>query len=337
MSKTELNGFTGHEIPGFQLLREIGQGSNGIVYLAKQLLLDREVACKILLPEYSSSPEYIKCFVHEARLVARLEHPNIVQALDVGSTATGISYFVMEYVPGRSLEEIRLEEPERLTPEFLLDTFISLADALDYAWKFHSITHGDIKPGNLLIRDADDVLKLADLGLARINGATPSGEIMATPLYVAPEVIRGERGGVSSDIYSFGVMLYELLSGRPPFRGDIDMLLEQHQFCKPDPMIVYNPDIEHDISLFADRLLAKSPEERPKNWSDIKNFLIEVRRRRRSPRAVNPRVRKKLDMLASGTPKPASGAGVLPLMITATVVILALLGLVLFWLLVNTH
>ena len=102
MSKTELNGFTGHEIPGFQLLREIGQGSNGIVYLAKQLLLDREVACKILLPEYSSSPEYIKCFVHEARLVARLEHPNIVQALDVGSTATGISYFVMEYVPGRN-------------------------------------------------------------------------------------------------------------------------------------------------------------------------------------------------------------------------------------------
>ena len=272
----------GREISNCQLLRVLGEGSTGVVYLAKQKLLDREVACKILLPELASSPEYLSRFLQEARLVARLDHPNIVQALDAGSTSDGFSYFIMEYVPGKSLEDIRVSAPERLTPDFLLDTFIALADALDYAWRSHGITHGDIKPGNLLIRDGDNMLKLADLGLAKIAGAASGEDVMATPLYVAPEVIWGTDSGPAADIYSFGVMCYELLAGKPPFDGDIDEVIEQHKFSIPQPLFVANPDIDRELSDFVASMLEKEPSNRPADWGVVREFLAGYRARSRS-------------------------------------------------------
>ena len=293
----------------------------------KQKLLDREVACKILLPELASSPEYLSRFLQEARLVARLDHPNIVQALDAGSTSDGFSYFIMEYVPGKSLEDIRVSEPERLTPDFLLGIFTALADALDYAWKSHGITHGDIKPGNLLIRDGDNMLKLADLGLAKIGGAASGEDVMATPLYVAPEVIWGTDSGPAADIYSFGVMCYELLAGKPPFDGDIDEVIEHHKFSVPQPLFVANPDIDRELSDFIASMLEKEPSQRPADWGQIRDFLAGYRARSRADTRSDARTLRLLQKAAERhlPESPGSARGGKWLQIAAAALALAAL------------
>ena len=285
MAAPSLEHLKGRDIAGFRILAELGRGNNGIVYLARQLTLDREVALKLLLPELAAEPEYTRSILREARLAARLDHPNIVQALDAGSSPDGFCFFAMEYVPGRTLEDIRIHHPEELSFRFLLDLSIQLADALAYAWKHCRMIHGDIKPGNLLIRDGDRRLKLADLGLARISGVPGADEIVVTPLYAAPEVIRGEfaKVGQTSDIYSFGVMFYELAAGKPPFRGDTDFLIDAHQNLPPPPLWEANPDIDPELAGFVMQMLEKEPEHRPADWEEVAAFLRETRARLYSP------------------------------------------------------
>ena len=281
-----LGNLIGRDIAGFQILSELGRGNNGVVYLARQLALNREVALKILLPELVGEPGYITNFLREARLAARLDHPNIIQALDTGSTPDGLYYFAMELVDGRTLEELRIERGRPFDFRMLLDLSIELADALDYAWNTLKMIHGDIKPGNLLICNGSRQLKLADLGLARIGGGGGADdEIMATPMYAAPEVIRGERDrvGIRSDIYSFGVMFYELVSGAPPFNGDTDTLLDRHLHEAPLPLAFQAPDIDPRLALFVDRMLAKEPEKRPAGWNEGREFLREPRNRNPDP------------------------------------------------------
>ena len=281
-----LGNLIGRDIAGFQILSELGRGNNGVVYLARQLALNREVALKILLPELVGEPGYITNFLREARLAARLDHPNIIQALDTGSTPDGLYYFAMELVDGRTLEELRIERGRPFDFRMLLDLSIELADALDYAWNTLKMIHGDIKPGNLLICNGSRQLKLADLGLARIGGGGGADdEIMATPMYAAPEVIRGERDrvGIRSDIYSFGVMFYELVSGAPPFNGDTDTLLDRHLHEAPLPLAFQAPDIDPRLALFVDRMLAKEPEKRPADWNEVREFLRETRKRNPDP------------------------------------------------------
>ncbi len=268
-------------LPGYRILSEIGRGNNGIVYLARQTALDREVALKVLMQErVAEDPGYIRSFLHEARLAARLDHPHIVQALDAGGFQ-GIYYFAMEYVPGESLEELRRRTEERLPLSQVLALMIQLADALDYAWNSHRMTHGDIKPGNLLLRDSGTNLKLTDLGLARIGSSIEkSDDIMVTPMYAAPEVISGENlHDPRSDIYSFAVMLYELVTGQPPFRGDTETLLQKHLEETPRPPLEIDPFCDRQIAAFLLRQLAKNPEERCKNWGEVLTFLQETRER----------------------------------------------------------
>lgn len=285
MAAPSLEHLKGRDIAGFRILAELGRGNNGIVYLARQLALDREVALKLLLPELAAEPDYTRSILREARLAARLDHPNIVQALDAGSSPDGFYFFAMEYVPGRTLEDIRIHNPEELSFRFLLDLSIQLADALAYAWKHCRMIHGDIKPGNLLIRNGDRLLKLADLGLARISGAQSADEIVLTPLYAAPEVIRGDfsKAGQTSDIYSFGVMFYELAAGKPPFRGDTDALIDAHLNLPPPPLWEANPDIDPELAGFVMQMLEKEPEDRPADWEEIAAFLRETRARLYSP------------------------------------------------------
>lgn len=269
----------GETFAGFRVVSELGRGNNGVVYLARQELLDREVALKLLLPELSDNPEYVEMLMREARAAARLNHPNIVQALDAGKER-GMHYLVMEYVHGRTLEDIRRSSPEELSPDFLLAISIQLADALDYAWENFSMVHGDIKPENLLITDSSHTLKLADLGLAHISGRANSddGSFMATPMYVAPEVVSGDGpAGVGSDIYSFGVMLYELIAGKPPFRGDTEYLLHCHLEVEPPPLSEANPDAPRELVRFIHRMLEKAPADRPTSWKEVKTFLEAFR------------------------------------------------------------
>ena len=323
---------TNRVIADMELLRVIGRGSSGVVYLARQRRLDREVALKILLPEVAADPAFIRSFFREARLAAKLNHRNIVRALDVG-TEEGLCYFAMEYVPGRTLETIRIKSSEILTLQFLFNLAVQLANALDYAWSNFKLIHGDIKPENLLIRTRDNMLKLADLGLARIRGDSES-EIIATPLYAAPEVIRGEHeSSPASDIYSFGVMLYELVAGAPPFdpEEEVDKLLARHLEEVPPPLIEANPDVSRELSDFICRMLEKDPHKRPGSWREISEFFQEQLHREEtgiaSPRrggesaASRPRVRRDF----SPTKALLIGAGVLLAVLVVTVIVLAVL------------
>ena len=267
----------GEVFAGFRIVSELGQGNNGVVYLACQEMLDREVALKILRPELSGNAEYVEMLMREARAAARLNHPNIVQAIDAGSER-GMPYLAMEYVRGRPLEEIRTASPEELSLEFLVAVTAQLADALDYAWENFSMIHGDVKPENLLICDGSRRLKLADLGLAHISGRidTDTDSFMATPMYVSPEMVAGQGPvGFRSDIYSCGVMLYELIAGRPPFRGDTDRLLRCHLEVEPPPLAEVNPDAPRELVRFVHRMLAKSPDDRPASWREVKAFMEE--------------------------------------------------------------
>ena len=287
----DITQFQGDYFSGFKMLRLLGQGGNGVVYQAHQLAIGRVTACKILYPEFANDPVYTNNFVREARLAARMEHPNIIQALDVGCDEN-LYYFEMEYVPGCSLEKVRTDNPEKITLLFLLNISIALADALDYAWQKFHIFHGDIKPDNLMLRNSDSMLKLADLGLAKIVGTDDlTGEIMATPLYAAPEVITADAAniGIKSDIYSFGIMLYELVSGDAPFKGNIDTVLQKHLDEIPPPLASIAPDIDRTFTATVDRMISKAPDKRPQDWAEIKkNFQLIKERIQNTPACRKP-------------------------------------------------
>ncbi|MBR2373994.1 MAG: serine/threonine protein kinase [Lentisphaeria bacterium] len=267
----------GAEIDGYRLVSVLGYGSYGVVFLARHLLMDRCFALKILQAEFAENSDAVKEFFHESKMAAKLEHPNIVQAFKAGKTADGVCYFVMEYVDGCSIEDIRVNSPELLSIAFLLEISIQLADALQYAWDRCGMTHRDIKPGNLLIRNADRKLKLADLGLAA-TGTAAGDEIVATPLYMSPEVAGGKvTVAMTADIYSFGVMFYELSSGIPPFTGSVEELHDAHLNKLPPPLLSVNPDLPAELASFIDSMLAKDPAARPQNWQIVKKRFAQLK------------------------------------------------------------
>lgn len=269
----------GADVDGYRLESVLGYGSYGVVFLARHLMMDRLFALKILQAEFSENSESIREFFRESKVAAKLEHPNIVQAFKAGKTPEGVCYFVMEYVEGCSIEDIRIQAPELLSIEFLLDISIQLADAMQYAWDCCRIIHRDIKPGNLLIRNSDLKLKLADLGLAGAGNINKDGEIIATPLYMPPEVARGEQmSEMTGDIYSFGVMLYELCAGIPPFTGSVEELQEAHLYKQPPPLLSANPDLAPELASFIDSMLAKDPAARPQSWLEVGERLKVVQK-----------------------------------------------------------
>ena len=284
------NELAGKVVAGCELIRELGRGTNGIVYLAKQQNLNRLVACKIISGDLQDDPDFMDNLFTEAANAAKLSHPNIIQALNAGSDDSGLKYFMMEYVEGTSLETIRLESPEKISTKFLLNISLQLASAMDYVWQQHQMIHGDIKPGNLLVASEGNILKIGDLGLARSsNGVSDPDDVMITPLYAAPEIISQSATGPSqqSDIYSFGVMFYELACGKAPFTGSIEEILQGHLSVAPVPLIVMNPDFDRELSQFIDSMLAKDPAMRPADWKSVSRKLQEIRSR-----------------LLSGTPLP---------------------------------
>ena len=263
----------------YRLVKFIGKGELGIVYLAQHQENGSFAACKILRPELQASGSAIQKFVCEAKTAAKFDHPNIIKAIGYG-VEEGYHYFLMEYVDGSSLEYLRLNNPEMLSIEFLCSRFAELADALDYVWHNSLATHGDIKPDNILISMQNKKLKLADLGLAHTAFDTVynSKDIMATPLYLAPELARGtvSKSTVKSDIYSFGIMFYELVCGEPPFSGSVEELLVSHINEVPAKVIDLNPDVPYKLSAFIDSLIAKKPADRPEDWKAVSSFLRTV-------------------------------------------------------------
>ena len=268
----------GEVVAGFEIEEELGRGAMGIVYQARQTNLDREVAIKILSDDSASDEVYVERFFREARAAASLSHPNVVQAYDAGVTEDGIYYFVMEKITGENLELV-LNNVGPLNIPQALDVFISVANALSYAWTRNQLSHGDIKPENIIMR-LNGKVKLADFGLARrAKDPDLDEDIRATPAYAPPEIINGDKDvpGFKSDMYSFGATAYHILIGHEPFVGTDPVKVCAMQLSDiQTPLSELNPNIPKRLSDLVDALMEKDPANRPATWSDVVDELKAI-------------------------------------------------------------
>lgn len=266
-------------IAGFDILSKIGQGGMGAVYRARQVSMDRIVAVKILPPQFAENPQFVERFFSEAKAAGKLDHNNIVRALDVGE-ADGFFYFAMEYVEGESAAA-RLLRGELFDPLEALHVGEQIAQALDHAWR-RGIIHRDIKPGNILV-NRHGVAKLADFGLARVVAAPTEEQARqraeGTPLYISPEQARADPDvDIRSDIYSLGATLYHMLCGAPPFSGKSDAeIMRQHLSVPPVPVHEREPDVPPILSDVIQKMLAKVPADRFETPSELADALALVR------------------------------------------------------------
>ena len=279
----------------YQLVRRIGRGGMAEVYLAHDLLLDRDVALKILFPEHAIDPNFVERFRREAQAVAGLNHPNIVSVYDWGQT--GNTYFMaMEYVEGRTLAEV-IRRHGKLDARNAAGAAASIAEALAYAHR-NNVMHRDIKPANILVGD-NSTIKVVDFGIARAldagheEGLTQDGAVMGTATYFSPEQAKGEGLDLRSDLYSLGIVLYEMLSGQPPFSGDSALATAYKQVNDTaTPLTKLVPDISMDLNAIVAKCMTKNInmryESAEKLQADLRRFIEgkptlagdEVRRRR---------------------------------------------------------
>jgi serine/threonine protein kinase/DNA-binding NarL/FixJ family response regulator len=247
----------------YRLAEWLGEGGMGIVYRAHDEVLDRDVAIKFLLPQYIASAEAGERFIHEARAVARLSHPNIMTLYDVGKELDW-HYMVLEYIPGQNLRDLARAYAGALPLGEALTAIHDVLEALAYAHT-QGIIHRDIKPENLQ-RTPEGQIKVTDFGISVARGATRITEtdvVIGTVHYLAPEVIQGQPPDARSDLYAVGVVLYELLAGHPPFQGDTDALTLSQILHAPIPLLrAEHPTIPVDVERVVLKLLAKAPTER---------------------------------------------------------------------------
>ncbi len=261
--RSTIHPVTGRTFGDYELLEELGRGGMGVVYKAVQKELKRTVALKMVLSGALSSDEDVQRFRIEAEAAARLNHANIVKVYEVGSV-DGCHFFSMEYVNGPSLSQ-RLDDGP-LSSHAAARYVLLIARAVHHAHR-HGILHRDLKPGNILL-DADDQPHVTDFGLAKKlddAGQTRTGSVMGTPSYMPPEQAAGRirELGPHSDVYSIGAILYELLTGRPPFRSDtaLDTLLHVLE-REPAPPRLLNPKVDRDLETICLKCLEKEPRER---------------------------------------------------------------------------
>jgi serine/threonine protein kinase len=265
-----------HKIPGYKILGRLGAGAMAVVYKAKQLSLDRTVAIKILPKRFSENPEYVERFYKEGQAAGRLNHPNIVQAIDVGE-AGGYHYFVMEYVEGKTIAD-DLAAGKIFSEAEALDVIIQVAHALAHAHACNLI-HRDVKPKNIMINTSGTV-KLADMGLARATtdieaAQSEAGKAYGTPYYIAPEQIRGKIDiDGRADIYGLGATLYHMLVGRVPFMADDSAdVMRKHLREKLIPPDHINTSLSAGISEVIEIMMAKRRENR---YQNIEELLLDL-------------------------------------------------------------
>ena len=264
----------------YELHRRLGRGGMAEVFLARDQLLDRPVAVKVLFPEFAVDESFVERFRREATAAANLNHPNIVGVYDWGE-ADGTYFMVMEYVDGRTLSEVlRAEGP--LHPDRVADVGADVAAALGFAHR-NGVVHRDVKPGNVLVTSAGQV-KVADFGIARAITAnadenlTQVGTVMGTATYFSPEQARGDAVDPRSDIYSLGCVLYELLVGQPPFTGDTPVAIAyKHVQESPVPPRHHNIELPTALEAIVLKCLAKNPVNRYPSSEDLRADLRRFR------------------------------------------------------------
>jgi eukaryotic-like serine/threonine-protein kinase len=254
-----------HQVFGgrYELGEQIARGGTAQVFVARDLLLGRPVALKVLISELSSDSAFVARFRREAQAAANLSHPNIVPIFDWGE-AESTYFIVMEYVDGEALSSIiRTQAP--IPPAQAASIASDIAKALAYAHR-HGVVHRDVKPGNVLIT-ADGQVKVTDFGIARAMGAdeqvTQTGLVMGTATYFSPEQAQGFAVDGRSDIYSLGVVLYEMVTGKPPFSGESPVSIAyQHVRERPQPPRLVNPQVPEPLEAVILQAMAKSPADR---------------------------------------------------------------------------
>ena len=259
----------------YRLVNHIARGGMAQVYLARDLLLDRPVALKVLFPELSVDRAFVERFRREAKAAANLSHPNIVSIYDWGQ-GENTYFIVMEYVAGRTLSQVLREGP--MDPPRAARIAADVAGALDFAHR-HGVIHRDVKPGNVLINESGQV-KVADFGIARAIGAgdaedlTQTGSVMGTATYFSPEQAQGFGVDPRSDVYSLGVVLYEMLAGRAPFTGDSPVSIAyKHVKEAPEPLRAVNPAVPAGLEAIVMKSLAKQPEDRYQSAEELRADL----------------------------------------------------------------
>jgi serine/threonine-protein kinase len=264
----ELAGPTNQQIPGYQLLERLGQGSMGKVYKARQLSMNRLVAIKVLHPRLAANPKYLERFTQEAHIAARLNHNNVVQAIDVGSIGS-LHYFIMEYIQGTTIKD-HLEAGKIYEEHEALEIVRQIAQALEHAHR-RQLVHRDIKPANIILT-TEGVAKLADLGLARELADSQQTEqekglVLGTPYYISPEQIEGNEDiDVRADIYSLGATLYHMVTGRPPFPGtNVDKVMRAHLKEELTPPDHLNTKLSAGIGEVVEVMMAKDRARRYQN------------------------------------------------------------------------
>ncbi|MBC8471260.1 MAG: serine/threonine protein kinase [Planctomycetes bacterium] len=261
-----------HQIPGYKIVGKLGAGAMAVVYKARQLSLNRMVAIKILPKRFTENPEYVERFYKEGQAAGKLNHPNIVQAIDVGE-AGGYHYFVMEYVEGKTIAD-DLAAGKVFEETEALDMIIQVANALSHAHAL-SLIHRDVKPKNIMISNSGTI-KLADMGLARATtdieaAQSEAGKAYGTPYYIAPEQIRGKIDiDGRADIYGLGATLYHMLTGRVPFMAeDSADVMRKHLKEKLIPPDHINTLLSAGVSEVIEIMMAKKKEDRYNNMEEL--------------------------------------------------------------------
>ena len=267
---------TGEVVAGrYELEELVGSGGMSSVYRALDRLLERNVALKILHPHYGDDAEYVERFRREARAVAQLSHPNIVTVIDRGE-ADGQQFIVFEYIDGESLKQL-VDRNGPLPARRAIELGLQVADALAFAHQA-GLVHRDVKPQNVLVTE-DGEAKVTDFGIARSldveHGVTQTGTVLGTSNYLSPEQARGQTVTPATDVYSLGVVLYELLTGDVPFPGENFVAVAMKHINEPPPSLLeQRPDVPVRVVHAIERALAKDPADR---FPTMEAFAAELR------------------------------------------------------------
>ncbi len=297
----------------YQLLEPLGSGGMAQVFRARDTMLERFVAIKVLRADYSADASFQARFRQEARAAANLSHPNIVTVHDFGFDQ-GQLFIVMEYVPGTNLKTM-VEHLGKFSPEDAIPLIVQACAGLGYAHRA-GLVHCDVKPHNMLV-SPDRRLKVADFGIARaIAGIHPDEEnsvVWGSPLYFSPEQAAGQPPSPASDVYSLGVVMYEMLTGRPPFIArTAEALAHMHREMMPEPPSRLNPAITPALEQIIMKVLSKEPSARYRTADQLGRVLMTFGAARRSaavaltppPPAVEPPADAVVELPAEPLPAP---------------------------------